>query len=406
VTDLVCVGTPAATLGAEATTFTVGRAVLAADEGAGEAGSLEAWTGAQPTALTVAPGAVTTTPAPAEQGVVLRGRQDQARGLFGWRLDGGEVAPCQAPRSRWWFGNAGAGLDHTSVVIVTNADPGPAVVDLRVLTQDGEADVSLGGRGVTIEPGQTKRIELDELAPGADDAAVSVSTTRGRVAVFVADKRAQRGTNGFDWVPAQESPARELWLPGIQGAAVARILWLANPSDSEAVATLETATAQGRFVPAEIAEQTVAPGAILAVELSGITDPAYTLRVTSDEPVIGGVRSVGEDGSLIQIASAPTLDGPGAVPVVGATSLQLSAGAQDATALLRAYDAQGALQAEESVELSAISSTTWQVPNGAAYVVVVPQSGPLVAAAVYPRAVVPVQALPLTVTVPPVRPAG
>lgn len=402
-TDLVCAPAPSTDLGAPATTYGVARAVVG---DGGSDGTLTAGAPGAPSDVAVAPGAALAQPADPVLGVIVRGRGAQAQGLFGWRDDSGKPAPCVAPRSQWWFTDAGAGLDHASVLILTNPDPGAAIVDLRVLGASGEADVSVGGKAVTIESGATVRIDLTQLAPGLDDLTIGVDATRGRVAAFVSDRLSASGDRGYDWIPAQEEPAKEVDVVGITGTPRSRTLFVANPSTSQAVVTIETASANGRAVPGDIAQQAVDPGALLGIDLASVLPgEAYTLRVISSEPVIAGVRSIGDKGLLIHAAAATAIDSAAALPVIGQTIVQLTAGPEQASAVVRAFDANGAQLAEQPVDLPAFTAGPWLAPAGSAYVVVVPK-GTVEAAAVYARASVPVASLPVSISVPEVRPAG
>ena len=83
---------------------------------------------------------------------------------------------CPAPRSRWWFTGAGAGLDHSSSLLLANVDPGPAVLDVTVLGPDGPVE-TVATDGITLAPHTVRRIDLADIAPQTDDLAVEVQTS-------------------------------------------------------------------------------------------------------------------------------------------------------------------------------------------------------------------------------------
>ena len=158
----------------------VGLAPVEGPAGAlGAGGSLEIGAGGETTKTTLRRGetrSVDSSPAP-----VLDASGAVAAGLFGFRSDrlgrASAVGGCVAPRADWWFTGAGAGIDHLSDLVMTNVDPGPAVVDIRVLGADGEIE-TIGTRGVTIAPGDTTRVALADVAPQNDDVVVWVQASR------------------------------------------------------------------------------------------------------------------------------------------------------------------------------------------------------------------------------------
>ena len=77
--------------------------------------------------------AAIVTPLPSGgEGPYVDAEGEAAAGLFGFRTDtssgAGAVSACVAPRNSWWFTGLGADLDHSSQLVLTNLDPGPAVV--------------------------------------------------------------------------------------------------------------------------------------------------------------------------------------------------------------------------------------------------------------------------------------
>ncbi len=330
-------------------------------------------------------------------GPSVRAAGPAAAGLFAFRTGrtGGSagsgartlaVAPCPAPRARWWFTGAGAGLDHAGTLLVTNLDPGPAVVDLRVLGPDGEVD-TVGTRGIVVAPRSVKRIPLADIAPQTDELALEVHAQRGRVVAAVTDRlRAEPVADpGRDWVPGTEQPSRTLWLAGLPAArpgrsehGFGRTLVVANPTDLEAVVTVSVSGRSGAFVPTGVGETTVGPGGVRTVDLGDAlssTDPV-AVRLSSTEPVVASVRST-RGGDQAYAGAVEALTGPAAAPLVRGTraSLQLTAGGAAARVQVEAYDGRGHLLEGRTLRVAPTATAVWSPATTTGYLLVTPLHG-------------------------------
>jgi hypothetical protein len=342
-----------------------------------------------------------------------------AAGTATWQVDRGATDPtvavqeCLAPRAHWWFTGAGASLDHQSKLVMTNTDPGRAVVDVTLRGPAGEVEEAVGVRGLTVQPGETVTVPMVEVAPQNDEITVEVSASRGRVVAAVADQVAEgAGTpTGTEWLPAAAPPDREVVLSGTPTLAGARTLVVANPSSTrQALVEVLVAGADGAFAPTEGAEISVPPGSVATSDLSaalGTETAAVLLR--SNVPVTGAVRStVGSDVTYAGAVSpltgpaAAVLDGPGA-------TVQVTAGDQAATATVTAFTEDGDDVGSKKLEATTRGTVEWKVPRAADYVLVEPERGQVSGAVILtgPAGVstVPLRDLPLTLTRPAVVPA-
>jgi hypothetical protein len=340
---------------------------------------------------------------------------DLAAGLAGVRSDRTGTASAQAacvpPSADWWFTGAGASLDHTAELVLVNVDPGPAVVDVRLLGPDGDID-AVGTRGVTIGPGEERRLPLTDVAPTAAELAVGVHATRGRVVAFTSDAFASRAGRppGLDWLPATVRPSRTLRLDGLPPAD-RRTLVVGNPSDLEALVTVEVAGAAGSFAPTGVDRLAVAPGTVQTVDLTKAvdTDEPVALRLRSRVPVVATVRSQ-VPGDTAYAASATPLDGPAAAPAGPASTVVLTAGALGGRAAVTAYDGRGTAVGDTELTLPPLATAAWSPPKRAAYVVVRPaaEAGAVHGAVTSTErglAVFPLTSLAVRVEEPAVRPA-
>lgn len=369
------------------------------------------------------PGSTGTLPVPArgetvdlDGDTVLEATGVAAAGAFAARADrsGGAlaVAGCLPPRARWWFVGAGAALDHDSVLTLANVDPGPAVVDVRVLSADGEVE-TVGTRGITLGPGESRSIPLADVAPQRDELAVAVTASRGRVAAAVADRVAEgpAAPDGLEWLPAAEEPGRVVRLAGLPDGSRERTLLVGNPSELEALVDVEVSGARGTFTPVGARTVAVPPGSVVALDAGELVrdQDVTALRVTSQVPVVATLRS----RTLVDHAYAGTvlpLTQPAAAPVVtGATArLQLGAGAGGARVTVTSWTADGRELDEQRLEIDPTATLELPVVRRAAYVVVTPDRGNLTGAVTYGGAagssVLPLVPLPVRVALPVVVP--
>jgi hypothetical protein len=307
-------------------------------------------------------------------------------------------------------------LDHASNLVMTNVDPGPAVVDVRVYGPHGEIS-TIGTRGITVGPGRRHTLNLADVAPQTKDMAVSVQASRGRVVAAVADKyRSSPGSApGEEWLPPQPAPTKVVRLAGLPSGGGPRSLLIANPSKLEALVSVQIVGRSGTFAPAGLGDLQVPPGTILKTDLSGVVgkDPA-AVRLQSRVPITASIRSVSGGDSAMAGAVQP-LTGPAAVPVVpGAKNkLELTAGDVAAQARLTSYDAKGHKMQSTRLTIKSKSTVTWTPKKKASYVVVKPRGGtgrgaPSGALSIEGRGTseVPLSMLPIRLQTPRVQPSA
>ncbi len=328
----------------------------------------------------LARGAVVQLPAAGSAAFEATG--EVAAGLFASRVDrtSGSLAvtPCAAPRARWWFTGAGATVDHQSELVLTNVDPGPAVVDVTAIGPDGAID-TLGTRGLTIAPGESLTLPMVDVAPQSDELAVRVDASRGRVVAGMADSYApdEADRSAIEWIPAQVEASRLVRLGGAPAKADSRTLLVANPSRFEALVAVEISAKSGAFAPTGSSELRVPPDSVVAVDL-GDSIPAEpsAVRLRSSVPITASLRStVGGDSSYA--GPLEVLDGPAAAHVIdGANAaVQLTAGSQAASVEVVGYDADGEELDTTTLEIPASATATWRPQGRVDHMVVSPGTG-------------------------------
>lgn len=244
------------------------------------------------------------------------------------------LAGCTAPATEHWFSGLGAADDHRSELVLTNPDQSQAEVDLRLYGVDG-IEQAAGGLGIVVPGNSTRTVALESLVDSEDLLSARVRTTAGRIAVAARDRATGEDSTpaGSDWIGATRAPAHSVVVPGLPGRAGVRELVVANPSDRRTTVAIEALGADGTFAPADADEIEVGAESTAAIRLDeALAGEPVALRLTSEQPVTGVVRSTSERrGAAPDVAvsvAGPGLVSAGLAPVAvtsgTASSLLLS----------------------------------------------------------------------------------
>lgn len=353
--------------------------------GDGGNGSLSLAVGdSAPRVVSTKPGAVTEVAdeAAAAPMLVVDARGGAAVGRASARLDRESSTlawqECAEPRARWWFTGAGASTDHSSDVVLANLDPGPAVLDLVVHGPAGEVE-GVGTRGLTLAPGEVRRLPLVESVTPAEELAIEVRTSRGRVVAAVEDRWSARtaAAEGREWVPAQTEPSRRVVLAPVSQRADRRTLVVANPTGREALAEIEVSGETGSFAPTGTETLRVPPGSVVTTDLTqAVGRDASAVRLRSAVPLTATLRSV-RGGDVSYAGAVEPLTGPAVslLPDDVEAAVQLTSPGGAASVALRAYTTDGSELDRARLRIDAGATAAWSPPGRAAYVVVEPGKG-------------------------------
>jgi Family of unknown function (DUF5719) len=384
---------------------------VASASDAAEKGSLTRRTPGTRTRTPVTLAAGGTATLDSDGAVLLHAEDGLAAGLVGARLGSPQPSAreCSAPAGVRWFVGAGAGAAHLSTLTLANPDGGPAVADVTVWSTDGELE-QVESRGLTIVGGTTSTLPLERLAPNADELAVRVIVSRGRLVSSMRDEHGKVGEDlRADALPYGAAPSRSQVLPGLTRTASSRVLTLVNPGKDEARVRLQVAGARSTFAPSGVEEIRVPAGRVVVTDLTAALKTLtakedLALVVASTEPVAAGLRAT-VSGDLVQHPALGGRVGESAavVPETGDSALVLTAGMTGGTVRVR-----WGAGAEKVVELAPGTTTVVEAPKGAQLVVV--DAGTPVSAVVRTQSargavVVPLRALVTDLLVPAVRPA-
>lgn len=323
---------------------------------------------------TVTPGAVAEVTGP-----VVRGSEGTAVGLVATTLGKGTALTCSPPQFDHWFAGAGAGAVHRSTLTLTNPDAGTAVADISVHGRTGEVAEASDMRGVSVAGKQSVTLELDQRVPVADDLALHVAVSRGRLGVQLTQEFQPIGSTQVarDWATPQLAPAEEVRLIGLGTGKGQRTVSVFNPSDNQARVSFQVISDESEFTPTGVDDLTLAPGQVRSVDLSDLLgDPGATatrgVLVRATQPVVAGLTSViGQD--VVAAVPIVPLTGTAGLPLPAGPQVLLLAGAQESGEVtITTRGANGQVLSEQQVDVASARSFRIKLGTKARWITVDP----------------------------------
>jgi hypothetical protein len=292
------------------------------------------------------------------------------------------AAACAEPTASIWLVGGSTAVGRTTLLTLANASAVDATVALTILGPNG-AITAPGMSGIIVKSGEQRVIPLAGFAPDVAAPVVHVVARGGQVTAAL-QQSIVRGLDpgGVDIVSASADPAKKLVIPGIRVVnAVGANRALALPDWDDVAAAVRVAVpgtapakVQVSLVPQDASltglsfEMDVAGGQTSELPLDSaeatdtggvaIPDGSYTVVLTSDRPIVGGVRvstvqdTAGADATASSdtvappcdfawYASAPLLGGDTEISVAAGPSPVFAAmnpGTTDITVVLDAGD--------------------------------------------------------------------
>lgn len=207
-------------------------------------------------------------------------------------LRGLAVTGCAEPVEDAWVVAGSTVVGRSARLELVNPGPTTATVDLTVLTPSG-AEQPQAGQDVALAPGETQRLLLEGLVPGAEALAVRVEASGGRVAATLVETRIDGLTpQGVESSVAAGVAAQHHVVPGV----LARDAWsppnlrIAVPGAEDAVVRWTVLGTDGP-VAGEAAATTVPAGTVVDIPVEGLTPGTYAVAVDADVPVVAAVRT-------------------------------------------------------------------------------------------------------------------
>ncbi|GAB2983383.1 DUF5719 family protein [Nocardioides montaniterrae] len=349
---------------------------------------------------------------PAGTATILTASGDAAPGLVAGRRDASAAPACTPPSYDEWYVGLGASASNDSVITLSNPDGGQAVVDIELIGMQGPIEAE-SLRGMVV-PGHTVlTVDLAHQSPTRATFAAHVVVSRGRAGISVQHRYDRLGGAPVltDVVPPQLTASTSNLL---LGASVGdRALYLANPGDSQAEATVRVLNNDSVFTPTGSQPVDVPPQTVVRVPLDKAVPKSAVkgmlgLVVESDLPLLGTTRGVA--GDLSVVGASPTITAPTAAIVPDAPTRLLLGGALRAgTIHVSVLDARGkVLLADKAISISAGRGAALTLPKKAAVVTIDPRNTSIAAslavAEAKARTVVPVRDTTVHAEVPAVHP--
>lgn len=245
-----------------------------------------------------------------------------------WRLEGDEVTPagtaagpCVASTATdaWTIPGMTTAGGGQARLRLANPHRASATVAVGFLTPRG-AEEPTRLRNLSVAPGTTMEIDLNEYVPEQEDLAAVVDVLAGRVAVegYQLVLGEIGGIDGVSLLAASPEAAESWTVPWIvDGEDRASWLWIANRTDRTAPVELTIHTDDGGVVAAGLSEVSVPPRTVRRVDLrgtlpEGVSSAAVTARSDGVPVTVSGVvelrsETVARTGFAVQLG-APALD--------------------------------------------------------------------------------------------------
>lgn len=227
-------------------------------------------------------------------------------------LRGLAAVSCPAATSTSWFAAGRTTLEASAVLALRNPGATPATVTLRAWGPTGP--ITLQGAPVVVAPGAEVTQVLEGLVPDVERLVLAVTASGGQVAATLQTSQLNGLTpNGVDVVGPTVAPATEVLIPGVALAASTvdeddtGLVRVFNPGEEPARITVELVGEQSTLplVPGGLV---VEPGAVADISLAGAPEGTYSVRVTSDSPVVAGASVVRAGAPAPQDPDIPVVD--------------------------------------------------------------------------------------------------
>ena len=250
--------------------------------------------------------------------VLISGAQTQvaARGDF----RGLAATNCAQAVTETWLVGGSTATGRTTLVTLVNPSDTSSTVSVSIFGEDGAVSAP-GAEGIVVQPHSQRVLSLAGFAPGIEAPVVRVLSKGGQIVANL-QQATVRGLEpgGVDIVGSTNAPATSQFIPGV---VVANSAALQSRLGEDGFADLDTALRvylpgeEGADVTVDVVSEltgesssfsiTLEPGVVTDVPVDGLADGAYTVTVTSERPVVAGLR----------VAIVPAADPAGLVASTG-----------------------------------------------------------------------------------------
>ncbi|MDO4241618.1 MAG: DUF5719 family protein [Microbacteriaceae bacterium] len=236
--------------------------------------------------------------APASTPLVAAGSQ----ALSSETLRGLAAHSCNQPATEQWLVGGSTNTGASSTVTVTNAGNSPATVTFTAYNDQGLVAGGTGA-GVLVQPGNSRTVSVNGIAPASAVVALRVSSVGSPVVATLGTSEILTLTPiGIDTVTSQQPPSKQITILGVKstventagdaGVGAANVLALLSPEKS-GVAKLSGLTKDGKTV--NLGTVALTADKITQHKLENLPKEVTAIHITADVPIVGAAR-----GSTIQ----------------------------------------------------------------------------------------------------------
>lgn len=297
-------------------------------------------------------------------------------------LRGLAAGECRTPGVSQWLVGGSTEVGSSTQLVLQNPGTTPAAVAVTIWGPGGSVDVTGSDRFV-VPPGDQVVSILEGAAPEQPRTVVHVEAEGGLVTSYLQHTTVDGiSAAGTDLVTAGAEPSTSLTVPGVLsegqdvGADDAPVLRLLAPGDQDATATVTLHGPDGeRSVPG-LDQLSLSAGRVVEVGLGGLAPGAYSVVVSADQPIVGGVelRRAGEpdpdstrgalqvDRAWISAQTEGATAGAAALPP-GVRGTLVITSAKATTVTVTGYDGDGAVAGDSELVLPGASTATVPVAD-------------------------------------------
>jgi Family of unknown function (DUF5719) len=245
-------------------------------------------------------------------GVVIQASGSLAQGLEAEQTSAGSLptAACTSPGTNFWFSGPGQRTASRIELYLMNAGTQVADVSVDISTDAGPLQETTD-TGISVPPHGMIVQSLAGTLHSSRAIALHVRTSVGQVAAAVEESTA--GGAGT-WLPAAQTPARHLVVPGLPGVAGTRELYIAVPGVKDATVQVTAVTSRGSYQPTGASGIDLPGGSAAEITVPSLGGIPAALRLTANTSITAAVLIPGGGGALGAFtAAAPAIEEQGVV---------------------------------------------------------------------------------------------
>ncbi len=245
-------------------------------------------------------------------GVVIQASGALAQGLEAEQTSAGSLptAACTSPGTNFWFTGPGQRTAARIQLYLMNAGSQVADVAVDISTDAGPLQETTD-TGISVPPHGMIVQSLAGTLRNSRAIGLHVRTSVGQVAAAVQESTA--GGQGT-WLPAAQTPAKHLVIPGLPGVAGSRELYISVPGVKDANVQVTAVTSRGSYQPTGATGIDLPGGSAAEITVPSLGGIPAALRLTANTSITAAVLIPGGGGALGAFtAAAPALEEQGVV---------------------------------------------------------------------------------------------